>query len=186
MNKELLLLDQLKKLSMVVHEGFWKEFILSQIEIFEAEYISATREKKREKLLTLEGMYGGMGTLNDELTDLKKKKYLIDLVEIIDDELRRNWQELGKPSNNITTNELYAIGQFVELVEGEVWCVESSGRDKRVPEQSHLINKQWKISAMTSPDITNMPVYSLSKPSPRGGTQLKHVRHNALRLSKNV
>jgi len=134
---------------------------------------------KYDEARQLQGVYGGMGSVNDYPWSKKAEQSKETLYVAIGEVLRVYWGDMGHPVHDPRSFELYAIGTGVRLVAGRTLIVDRDSKERRVTKAD--ARRKWKVTWLHPPDISGMPMYQV-----QAGSHIQLARHDAIELEATV
>ena len=121
----------------------------------------------------VESIFGGMGSFNDIYVSNSAEEEKELLYEAVGRYLRECWIKIGKIENTIPDEELFCIGDRVNLIEGEVIYLNRNGSESKAPKSDFT----YVVVSIDTPDISGMPTYTI-----RFKNKYRSARHNALKM----
>lgn len=127
----------------------------------------------------IEGLFGGMGSLNDIEMPAECQRLHEELFTAVQNVLRVYWRELGRTTHS-NQFSLLPVGANVRLIPGKVRYFNRDESPVIVPDTSAVKSQTWRVLRFDGPDITNMPSYHL-----QCDNTFMSARHESLELVKN-
>lgn len=116
-------------------------------------------EQKYKFVRKVEGLYSGMGSLNDGPFSDRNEKKIAEFYDSIQNLLRVYWRSLGFEYHQ-ESFEIFSKGTIVKLVPGKNRWFNRQGSPSLVREDVDS-EKEWEIADVLGRDISNMPHYTL-------------------------
>jgi hypothetical protein len=160
-SEEETLLLSLQRLSDALRpvDAHWAGVLATLRDEAAAEFASDAPVTRRYQVARkIEGLFGGMGSLNDIQLPGDCQRLHEELFSAANGALRVYWRALGRQSHvgNVT---LFPVGAAVRLVPGAIRYFERDESLVVIQDTPAVRSQTWRVVRHEGPDITNMPSY---------------------------
>jgi hypothetical protein len=132
---------------------------------------NASPQERYSFARSIQGIYGAMGSFNDNLYSDVTRRLQATLYSKAEEELRSCWKLLGKPWHNIPEGEVFCRDEHVTLVAGQIISLGRDESERRAP-HSPLV---YLVEERIANDVDNMPRYRI-----KADSHVWNARHGAL------
>jgi hypothetical protein len=145
--------------SLKPHDSHWAGVLAKLRANLAAEVASGAPVGRRYQLAReIEGLFGGMGSLNDIALPGDCQRLHGELFKAVGNILRLYWRGLGRPTNTLQLSPL-PVGATVRLIPGKIRYYNRDESPVIVEDTPAVRNQTWHVVRYDGPDITNMPSY---------------------------
>jgi hypothetical protein len=159
------------------HNSHWADVLARLRDEAAGEFSRSAPVSRRYQLARkIEGLFGGMSSLNDIERPGECERLHTELFAAVQNLLRVYWRALGRPSHSASVTPL-PVGAVVRLIPGTTRYFERDESPVVVADTATVRNQEWRVVRYEGPDITNMPSYLVQQ-----GSTFLTARHESLEV----
>ncbi len=155
----------------------WSTIVFNYLNNFETSLFNDSIQDKYIAIKQVLGMYGGMGSINDQgfdtLTNSLKDTTYIEALNL----LKSYWKDMGNEYHQDDSFQILPIGTMVKFIPNTIRYFDKNQTPMYIESSSKHLETIWKVISNQLRDITNMIEYGIYA----NGTY-STARHTSLRI----